>query len=91
MLKKNVVLGLLALVIGALSACGPAVEPSAVGGPLAMRRLTGDQYRRAIADVFGADIKVAGRFEPAQRGRRAGGRWVRASERRRVRVGAART
>ena len=29
-----------------------------------MRRLTQEQYRQSIADIFGADIKVAGRFEP---------------------------
>jgi len=33
----------------------------------AMRRLTEDQYRNAIADIFGPDIKVAGRFEPIVR------------------------
>ncbi|MBW2268669.1 MAG: DUF1592 domain-containing protein [Deltaproteobacteria bacterium] len=38
-----------------------------MGGPLAMRRLTAEQYKRAVADVFGADIKVAGRFEPDAR------------------------
>jgi hypothetical protein len=32
-----------------------------------MRRLTEDQYRQSIADIFGADIKVAGRFEPEVR------------------------
>ena len=45
-----------------LSACDPAVEPAAVGGPLAMRRLTSTQYKRAVAD-----IKVTGRFEPDAR------------------------
>jgi len=32
-----------------------------------MRRLTEAQYRNTIADVFGPDIKVAGRFEPIVR------------------------
>jgi len=32
-----------------------------------MRRLTEAQYRNAIADIFGPDIKVAGRFEPIVR------------------------
>lgn len=32
-----------------------------------MRRLTETQYRNAIADVFGPDIRVAGRFEPIVR------------------------
>ena len=46
-----------------LAACG-GPEPQSAGGPAAMRRLTEEQYRQSIADIFGADIKVAGRFEP---------------------------
>jgi len=42
-------------------------DPSAQGGPVAMRRLTPAQYRNAIADVFGPDIEVSGRFEPDSR------------------------
>ena len=34
---------------------------------VAMRRITEAQYRNAIADIFGADIRVAGRFEPIVR------------------------
>src|SRR5918994_49859 len=34
---------------------------------VAMRRITEAQYRNAIADIFGPDIKVAGRFEPIVR------------------------
>lgn len=37
------------------------------GQIVAMRRLTQDQYRNAIADIFGPDINVAGRFEPIVR------------------------
>jgi len=40
---------------------------SAPGRIVAMRRLTEAQYRNAIADIFGPDIKVAGRFEPIVR------------------------
>ncbi|WP_158217674.1 DUF1592 domain-containing protein [Sphingomonas sp. KC8] len=35
--------------------------------PSSVRRITEPQYRRAIADVFGPDIKVIGRFEPDMR------------------------
>jgi Protein of unknown function (DUF1592)/Protein of unknown function (DUF1588)/Protein of unknown function (DUF1585)/Protein of unknown function (DUF1595)/Protein of unknown function (DUF1587) len=45
-----------------LAACSR--EPTTQGGPMQMRRLTEAQYRNAIADIFGADIVVAGRFEP---------------------------
>ncbi len=34
------------------------------GPRVAARRLSEDQYRQAIADVFGPTIKVGGRFEP---------------------------
>jgi len=46
-----------------LAGCGPS-EPKSAGGPAQIRRLTESQYRHAIADIFGNDIKVAGRFEP---------------------------
>ncbi len=38
-----------------------------VGQITAMRRLTEAQYRASIADIFGPDITVAGRFEPIVR------------------------
>jgi len=42
-------------------------EPASAGSPAIARRLTPDQYRRVIADVFGPGIKVTGRFEPGLR------------------------
>lgn len=46
-----------------------AAEPGAASSMriVAMRRLTEAQYRNTIADVFGPDIRVAGRFEPIVR------------------------
>src|SRR4051794_6367756 len=38
--------------------------PGTSGGPAVVRRLMPDQYRQVIADVFGQDIKLGGRFEP---------------------------
>lgn len=49
------------------SGCGLEQPPEARGGPVAMRRLTATQYRHAIADAFGPEIEVAGRFEPESR------------------------
>jgi hypothetical protein len=49
-----------------LTGCGPR-EPTTSGGPAEIRRLTEAQYRQSIADIFGDDIKVAGRFEPGMR------------------------
>ena len=36
-------------------------------GPATFRRLDGPQYKRAIAQIFGDDIEVPGRFEPPVR------------------------
>jgi hypothetical protein len=45
---------------------GKKADPveAAAGGPTVLRRLTQSQYRHVIADVFGPDIKIGGRFEP---------------------------
>ncbi len=63
-MNRRVVLFLTALLT--LSACGPQ-EPESLGGPPLMRRLTEDQYRRIVADVFGPDIVIGGRFAPLTR------------------------
>jgi hypothetical protein len=54
------------LAFAVLAGCGPT-EPKTAGGPPAMRRLTEEQYRRIIADVFGEDIVIGGRFDPVNR------------------------
>ena len=38
-----------------------------VAGPVAMRRLTQDEYKQIIADVFGPTVTLGGRFEPDMR------------------------
>lgn len=71
---------LAALIPLALAGCGASTAPQSAGrqeGTLAsadslhsivaMRRITEQQYRNTIADVFGTDVKVAGRFEPIVR------------------------
>jgi Protein of unknown function (DUF1592)/Protein of unknown function (DUF1588)/Protein of unknown function (DUF1595)/Protein of unknown function (DUF1585)/Protein of unknown function (DUF1587) len=45
----------------------PAAEPVAAGGPTMIRRLTEPQYRATVADIFGADMPIVGRFEHALR------------------------
>lgn len=50
------------LCLACLSACGPS-EPIAEGTQPDVRRLTEDQYRNIISDVFGPSIIVAGRFD----------------------------
>ena len=39
-------------------------EQVATSGPSVTRRLTADQYRNIVQDVFGGDIDLGGRFEP---------------------------
>jgi len=45
----------------------PAPAIQAAPGIIATRRITESQYRNTIADLFGNDIQVNGRFEPEQR------------------------
>ena len=68
-------LGLALLVGGGFAAktlIGGAAKPAddvaaSAGGPTVLRRLTQSQYRHVIADLFGPDIKIGGRFEPEMR------------------------
>jgi hypothetical protein len=46
-----------------LAGCGDPA-PQSSGGPQTVRRITKDQYAAIIGDVFGADIKIQGRFDP---------------------------
>lgn len=63
---RNVLLVLALAMFSALPGCNRG-DPTAQGGPVAMRRLTPTQYRNSIADAFGQRIDVAGRFEPDSR------------------------
>ncbi len=45
-----------------LTACSPR-EPDPTGAPPDIRRLTENQYRNIIADIFGGAIVVGGRFD----------------------------
>ena len=44
-----------------------AAAPNVAGGPAVLRRLSEQQYRRSIRDIFGADVTVPGRFDPPLR------------------------
>ena len=56
------------LLSGAVPGPDPALTGlSFPGAPQQMRRLTESQYRASIADIFGTDIQVAGRFAPEMR------------------------
>ncbi|MDB5392740.1 MAG: hypothetical protein JWM91_246 [Rhodospirillales bacterium] len=58
------VLPLLGVLI--LAGCGPS-EPQTSGTPVGAQRLSAGQYRQMVSDIFGADIKLGGRFEPGMR------------------------
>lgn len=49
-----------------LSGCGES-EPLTEGADAQFRRLTEEQYRNSIADIFGQGIVIAGRFDPIER------------------------
>jgi hypothetical protein len=46
---------------------GEAASSQDIGGPTVMRRLTQEQYRNIMQDIFGSSVTVAGRFEPDPR------------------------
>lgn len=50
----------------ALAGCGES-EPPTQGADAQFRRLTEEQYRNSIADIFGRGINIAGRFDPLER------------------------
>jgi hypothetical protein len=52
------------LALAAMTAAAAAQEAPHLSG---MRRLTQSEYRNSIADIFGPDIAVQGRFEPDRR------------------------
>ena len=69
---RKVILGIAAVAAvavagGAYWAYRVTAEPAVVGGPPLARLISNDQYRHAIADVFGADIAIPVSFPPVQR------------------------
>ena len=55
------------IAVSMTAALGAAASQPASDAATAMRRLTEEQYRNAIADIFGPDIQVAGRMDPLVR------------------------
>ena len=61
-------LALRVLIVAWLAAAPAAAAAQPAGdAATAMRRLTEEQYRNAVADIFGPDIQVAGRMDPLVR------------------------
>jgi hypothetical protein len=62
-MNRFMVLGITALlVLGGM--CPANADSDTAAGPVAMRRLTQEQYRQILADVFGPTVRLGGRFEP---------------------------
>ncbi len=51
------------LITGCGSDSSVNAEPEPVGGPALVRRLSESQYRASVADIFGPETPVVGRFE----------------------------
>ncbi len=65
-------LALAAALLGSSAQAAPeqtsaAAAPSVASGPEMLRRLSPDQYRNIVADIFGSDITFGGRFAPEMR------------------------
>jgi hypothetical protein len=52
---------------GTAATVATQAEPTTGGGPATFRRLNEAEYTRSIEDVFGAGLKIPGRFDPGLR------------------------
>src|SRR6476659_936087 len=64
---RNFAVSLLSLTILASVACVASAEAAASSQVVSLRRLTQEEYRNSIADIFGKEIEVRGAFEPTIR------------------------
>jgi hypothetical protein len=62
-LKRSFAAACGAIALLSLASCDDPA-PKSSGGPATVRRVTKDQYAAIIGDIFGADIKIQGRFDP---------------------------
>lgn len=63
----SLALGACSILAGASILIAATDAPTGSGAVTSLRRLSQDQYRQSITDVFGADIKISGRLEPDPR------------------------
>jgi len=64
---RNFAVSLLSLTALASVACVASAEAAASSQVVSLRRLTQEEYRNSIADIFGKEIEVRGAFEPTIR------------------------
>jgi hypothetical protein len=63
-MKIFALLGMTACLLASSGWIAVAADSDTAAGPVAMRRLTQEQYRQIITDIFGPTVKLGGRFEP---------------------------
>jgi hypothetical protein len=63
-LKKTLATAAVALTVVYSGVASRADDSKPAGGDAVTRRLSQEQYRQVISDVFGPTVKVGGRFEP---------------------------
>jgi hypothetical protein len=61
---RNLALGATAALFWLVGVAQPVKADTPAAGPVAMRRLTQEQYRQIITDIFGSTVSLGGRFEP---------------------------
>ncbi len=66
LIRHLLIASVVASVLMPLGGCDSS-DPSVYGGPVAMRRLTPEQYGNVVHDAFSSAIDVSGRFEPDSR------------------------
>jgi len=64
---RNFAVSLLSLTALASVTCVASAEAAASSQVVSLRRLTQEEYRNSIADIFGKEIEVRGAFEPTIR------------------------
>ena len=65
-IRKLCAIAVLTAAFVVAAACAEA-DPAGPARLVGMRRITQEQYRQIVADVFGKSIRIGGRFEPDQR------------------------
>jgi hypothetical protein len=61
---RNLALGGAMAALSLVGVARTALADAPAAGPVAMRRLTQEQYRQIITDIFGSTVSLGGRFEP---------------------------
>src|SRR6186997_3047224 len=64
---RTLAVSLLSLTVLASGVIATAAQAASSGQVVSLRRLTQEEYRNSITDIFGKEIEVRGAFEPTIR------------------------